>query len=776
MALRCWLPRCCPLPNRSFLSGGRRRIPQRSSRRLQLEPLEDRLVLSGTASVPLNAIRLLTEFTNVSFQGTLNSTDDGSTTALDLGFGINLFGNLYDKVFVNNNGNLTFDHSLSVFTPASLTGSPRDLIAPFFADVDTRTSNPVLYWRGLLDNKAAFVATWPGVGYFNQHADKLNAFQVVLVNQGNQNFDIEFNYNQIQWESGDQSGGTNGLGGHSAYVGFAADNQSYDMPGSGTPGSFLDSNPRTGLIHRSRHSPILGRYVFHIHNGQVDQLPAINPVQVLVDGRAPTAHTGTVVNGRVLLGQGQAVTIGTDNVLAGLVSLAGPYFEPVVVSVNYGDGTPRRLLPRQANGTFVIPLHTYARAGNYFATVTVSDGLEARHLSFVVNVLAAEEMDEVLETELMVLTPRPDRMVREITRPLSDAVGNAMWVEISLPPSPVDVSMTLSLASYAHNPTPGKTLLSSQSPNGTMLSFFDIRFTNALAALGATIEVTFELTVPTSEARTVSLFFFDGATWVPIISAAVEREIYVNGVWREADEVDLATIFAPTVRLRLEVTLNANSRPSLEELDGTVFTLAVPTSSGSQIPTTVIPTTLVAGGGPGTGGSSTTVNAFASSPQLTLVLRVSQGTDLSASRAVVSVTSSPGGSGYLHGEQAADEAIQLQREFDLDWLFRMLENNVVENHPPAGPQQPRTQPAAQPVEDNPEAVAWPARDTVFARLAVDGLDVMGWNRLAFLNELVTPATTPVDYRFGALAMLVVLGSWHTALNPTSRQRRPFILC
>jgi len=57
------------------------------------------------------------------------------------------------------------------------------------------------------------------------------------------NFDIEYNYNKNQWETGDASGGNNSLGGTSAHMGYSNGSgnpgTSFELPGSGTPGSFL---------------------------------------------------------------------------------------------------------------------------------------------------------------------------------------------------------------------------------------------------------------------------------------------------------------------------------------------------------------------------------------------------------------------------------------------------------------------------------------------------------------------------------------------------------
>ena len=213
------------------------------------------------------------------FNGTaLPANDDGSSPQTALGFTANYYGSNYMSAFVNNNGNLTFDTSLSEFTPFGLTtnlGTP--IIAAFFADVDTRGAGSGLtrYGTGIVDGRVAFGATWDGVGYFIGRADKLNSFQLLLINRGDTgdgNFDIEFNYNSIQWESGSASGGTNGLGGNSARAGFSAGTgvpgTFAELAGSGVNGAFLDSGPNS-LAAGSLNSGVAGRYVFTVRNGAV---------------------------------------------------------------------------------------------------------------------------------------------------------------------------------------------------------------------------------------------------------------------------------------------------------------------------------------------------------------------------------------------------------------------------------------------------------------------------------------------------------------------------
>lgn len=154
----------------------------------------------------------------------------------------------------------------------------RQIIAPFFADVDTRnaSSQEVTYGTGIVDGHNAFGVDWVDVGYYPSSADKLNSFQLVLVDRddtGSGNFDIEFNYDKIQWETGGASGGTDGLGGDSARVGYSnatgLPGTFFELPGSAVNGAFLDTNLTSGLIYNSLNSDVDGRYVFAARNGTI---------------------------------------------------------------------------------------------------------------------------------------------------------------------------------------------------------------------------------------------------------------------------------------------------------------------------------------------------------------------------------------------------------------------------------------------------------------------------------------------------------------------------
>mgnify|MGYP007084988595 CR=1 FL=1 len=142
--------------------------------------------------------------------------DDGSSNELSLPFSVKFFSDeLYNSFYVNNNGNISFTDSLSSYTPRQFPASSLPVIAPYWADVDTsnQPGGGAVYVAS--PNQDTVVVTWHNVGYYSGHNDKLNDFQMTLVNRndtGAGNFDIEFRYNKLEWTTGDASNGVGGLG------------------------------------------------------------------------------------------------------------------------------------------------------------------------------------------------------------------------------------------------------------------------------------------------------------------------------------------------------------------------------------------------------------------------------------------------------------------------------------------------------------------------------------------------------------------------------------
>jgi hypothetical protein len=197
----------------------------------------------------------------------LPANDDGSSPEIDLPFDVNFEGATYGAAWVNNNGNITFLQARSNYTPYDFRETGEAIVAPFFADVDTRGTGSGLVNYGNVASYGgdpAFCVIWSNVGYYNSHVDKLNHFQAIVVERADR-VDIVFNYDSIQWETGDVDGGVGGLGGTSAVVGYATgEGSALMMPGSFVNGGLLDSNASTSLAGHSTSGQPAGRYIFSV--------------------------------------------------------------------------------------------------------------------------------------------------------------------------------------------------------------------------------------------------------------------------------------------------------------------------------------------------------------------------------------------------------------------------------------------------------------------------------------------------------------------------------
>jgi sugar lactone lactonase YvrE len=215
---------------------------------------------------------------------TLPANDDQSTGSVTLPFSLDFYGNSYGHLYVNNNGNVTFDNPYRHWTPFPIATSTFPIIAPYIGDVDTRlpesgtggggTTGQVKYGSTTYGGRPAFCVDWPHVGYYYKHSDRLNDFQLLLVGRDDISpgaFDIIFNYDQVQWETGDYDHGLDGLFGESAAVGFSSGSgtpgAALEFPGSLENGAFLDANLQSGLIYGEHESGTPGSYVFPIRPG-----------------------------------------------------------------------------------------------------------------------------------------------------------------------------------------------------------------------------------------------------------------------------------------------------------------------------------------------------------------------------------------------------------------------------------------------------------------------------------------------------------------------------
>lgn len=237
------------------------------------------IALGALLAVPAHAaaIRNAGSFTTV-----LPANDDDSTGQVNLGFTANINGTNFTRTYVNNNGNITFLNPLGTFTPGAIsTGAFGPIIAPFFADVDTRAagSDPVRYGAAMLNGQNVFGVNYINVGVFNE-LPIFNSFQMILTGRSDiaaGDFDIEFNYDRIRWEAGQASGSNAlGLGGTSALVGYwTSATSNSTLAGSLVNGALIDGGPNA-LIRNSLNSNELGRYIFQVRGGAV--VPPTNVV------------------------------------------------------------------------------------------------------------------------------------------------------------------------------------------------------------------------------------------------------------------------------------------------------------------------------------------------------------------------------------------------------------------------------------------------------------------------------------------------------------------
>jgi Ca2+-binding RTX toxin-like protein len=211
--------------------------------------------------------------------------DDGSSSAIDISSvfqdGINFFGSRFENIYVNNNGNITFNGGLSTYTPFGIAGSAIPIIAPFFSDVDTRSGSVVpteggtsagsnLVWYDVDAAAGVVTITWDDVGYFSNRTDSLNAFQMQLIDTGDGNFSVIFRYEDVNWTTGDASGGVGGHSGTVASAGYSAgDGVHYvELPQSRIEDSMLSLDETAG------NTGSVGVWRFDVVNGVV----AIAPV------------------------------------------------------------------------------------------------------------------------------------------------------------------------------------------------------------------------------------------------------------------------------------------------------------------------------------------------------------------------------------------------------------------------------------------------------------------------------------------------------------------
>ncbi len=203
----------------------------------------------------------------------MQPNDDGSSSSLDLPFEVNFFGGTYNNFFVNNNGNITFNSSLGGYTPNPFPIANQPMIAPFWADVDTRCDSCGNVYVGS-PSEGVVAITWDSVGYYSNQSDVVNSFQAVIIDRSDGNsagdFDVEFRYDALNWTSGSVSDGIHAQAGYDAGNG----EEFYALPGSFTQDVVeLQNNSNAGEA---------GLWRFAIRDGALPGETPENPIMPVV--------------------------------------------------------------------------------------------------------------------------------------------------------------------------------------------------------------------------------------------------------------------------------------------------------------------------------------------------------------------------------------------------------------------------------------------------------------------------------------------------------------
>jgi serralysin len=111
-----------------------------------------------------------------------------------------------NEIFVNTNGSISFGAAVLDIPTADLPRPLPAMIAPFWADVDTRLRGEGIESGQIyidIDPLADCVSiTWDEVGVYRYDTDQLNRFQLQLFDRGQGDFDIVMRYESIRWTTG----------------------------------------------------------------------------------------------------------------------------------------------------------------------------------------------------------------------------------------------------------------------------------------------------------------------------------------------------------------------------------------------------------------------------------------------------------------------------------------------------------------------------------------------------------------------------------------------
>jgi hypothetical protein len=115
------------------------------------------IALLAIVAVPISALQggacptLPTIPVNDGWSLAMAPNDDGSSTEQSIGFTFNFYGTAFSRLYINNNGNISFGAKFSTFSSTGfpVTGFP--MVAPYWADIDTRNGWGQVWMKPLVN-------------------------------------------------------------------------------------------------------------------------------------------------------------------------------------------------------------------------------------------------------------------------------------------------------------------------------------------------------------------------------------------------------------------------------------------------------------------------------------------------------------------------------------------------------------------------------------------------------------------------------------------------
>ena len=222
---------------------------------------------------------------NLSATPVMANVDDGFVGPISFPFTFCFYGTSYTSFYLNSNGNITFDNPNVGFTA---TGFPfqsiiptvgDNMIAPFWGDIDFSGSGQC-YYEIFAD---AVIVHWYDAGYYDANSDKVNNMELIFTNGTSTMLspgsNVGFFYDDMQWTTGDASGGANGFGGVPATVGVNRGNGvdyiqlgRFDQSGTAYDGPFGANDGVDWLDYQY--------FMFNICTGSSNIQPIISGLQV----------------------------------------------------------------------------------------------------------------------------------------------------------------------------------------------------------------------------------------------------------------------------------------------------------------------------------------------------------------------------------------------------------------------------------------------------------------------------------------------------------------